>query len=154
MLPVHDREAASKNGRQGISNEEIMLEAKTISVSISCPWKTLYETIWQPEFFLKWASGLAESTLEKDGDRWLAKGPEGMVRIRFTAWNEFGVMDHYVDVGADQEVCVPMRVIPNAQGAEVLFTLYRQPGMTEEKFNVDAAWVAKDLTTLKSLLES
>ena len=129
-----------------------MLEAKTISVSVPCPWKTLYEAIWRPEFFPKWASGLAESALERDDERWLAKAPDGTVnRIRFTAWNEFGIMDHYVDVGADQEIYVPMRVVPNADGAEVLFTLYRQPGMTDEKFDADAAWVAKDLKALKSL---
>ena len=130
-----------------------MLEAKTISVSIPCPWMTLYETIWQPEVFPRWASGLAESTLEKEGDRWLAKGPEGMVKIRFTEWNEFGIMDHYIDVGADQEVCVPMRVVPNGDGAEVLFTLYRLPGMTDAKFAADAAWVMQDLQALKSLFE-
>lgn len=130
-----------------------MLEARTIGVSIRCPWQELYEAIWRPEFFPKWASGLAESALKMDGDRWIAKGPEGTVKIRFTARNEFGIMDHYVDIGTDQEIYVPLRVIPNMGGAEVLLTLFRQPGMTDEKFEADAAWVEKDLKTLKSLFE-
>jgi hypothetical protein len=131
-----------------------MLEAKTISISIRHPWQSLYDAIWQPRFFPKWASGLARSTLEQEGDRWKAQGPEGTIKIRFTARNEFGIMDHYVDAGAEQEVYVPMRVIPNAGGAEVLLTLFRQPGMTDEKFAADAAWVEKDLRALKSLFEA
>lgn len=131
-----------------------MLEARTISVSIHFPWQELYETIWQPEFFPKWASGLAGTTLKREGDRWETEGPEGTVKIRFTAQNEFGIMDHYVDVAADQEVYVPMRVVPNMGGAEVLLTLFRQRGMTDERFEADAAWVEKDLNMLKSLFES
>jgi hypothetical protein len=128
-----------------------MHEAKTISISISRPWQELYEAIWQPSFFPKWASGLSKSSLEMDGDRWKAEGPEGTVKIRFTDYNGFGVMDYYVDVGNDQEIYVPMRVIPNANGTEVLLTLFRQPEMSDEKFAADADWVERDLGTLKSL---
>ncbi|TFW34936.1 polyketide cyclase [Massilia horti] len=130
-----------------------MFEARTISVSILHPWQALYEAIYQPEFFPRWASGLAQSTLEKEGEWWKASGPEGAVKIRFTPRNDFGVMDHYVDVGADQVVYMPMRVIPNADGAEVLLTLFRLPEMTDEKFEADAAWVEKDLKVLKSLFD-
>ncbi|MBN9046396.1 MAG: polyketide cyclase [Rhizobiales bacterium] len=131
-----------------------MLEARTISISIRHPWHHLYEAIWQPEFFPRWASGLAKTTLEREGGRWRATGPEGTVRIRFTGRNDFGIMDHYVDVGAEREIYVPLRVIPNADGSEVLLTLFRQPGMTDEKFAADAAWVEKDLKKLKSLFEA
>lgn len=131
-----------------------MFEAQTISVSIRHPRQALYEAIWHPTYFPRWASGLACSTLEQEGSRWKAQGPEGTVRICFTGRNEFGVMDHYVDAGAGQEVYIPMRVIPNADGAQVLLTLFRQPGMTDEKFTADVAWVEKDLQVLKSLFDA
>ena len=37
---------------------------------------------------------------------------------------------------------------------EVVFTLRKRPGMTDDDFERDAAAVAQDLTTLKSLLEA
>jgi hypothetical protein len=128
-----------------------MLEARTINISIGRPWRELYEAIWRPESFPKWASGLSKSSMEKDGDWWKAEGPDGPIRIRFTDHNPYGVMDHYVDVGSSSVIYVPMRVIPNGIGAEVLLTLFRQPGMCDTKFLADAEWVQRDLLALRSL---
>jgi len=46
-----------------------------------------------------------------------------------------------------------MRVLRNNDGSEVVFTLYRRPGMSEQEFAGDAEWVKKDLEKLKTLLE-
>ncbi len=129
-----------------------MLEARTINVSIGLPWRELYEAIWRPECFQKWASGLSKSSLEQDGDAWKAEGPEGPIRIRFTEHNPFGVMDHYVDVGGGSQIYVPMRIIANADGAEAMLTLFRQPGMSDAKFFADIEWVERDLLALKALV--
>jgi len=128
-----------------------MLPARTYSVSIDRDWRSLYEEIWHPEFFTKWASGLADSALRRDGDGWAANGPEGPIRIRFTPHNDYGVMDHFVDTGAGAEVHIPLRVVQNGAGAEVMLTLYRQPGMSDERFAADAKWINADLKTLKTL---
>jgi hypothetical protein len=48
----------------------------------------------------------------------------------------------------------PLRVVPNGSGSEVTFTLFRLPGVSEDKFAEDAKWVQKDLNTLKRLLEA
>jgi len=42
--------------------------------------------------------------------------------------------------GAGAEIYTPMRIVENGEGAEVLFTLFRQPGMSDEKFAADANW--------------
>ena len=76
-----------------------MLPARTFSVSIPCDWRALYEQIWRPAFFARWASGLTDSDLVAEGDDWVAEGPEGPIRLRFTPHNDFGVMDHWVDAG-------------------------------------------------------
>jgi hypothetical protein len=130
-----------------------MLPARTFSVSIRHDWRTFYERIWRPEFFPEWASGLAQSKLRKEGDQWCADGPEGPIRIRFTPHNEHGVMDHFVDTGAATQVYVPLRVLQNGDGAEVLLTLFRQLDMDEEQFAADARWVNRDLKKLKTLIE-
>jgi hypothetical protein len=130
-----------------------MLEAETISVSINVNWRDLYDAFWRPENFPKWASGLSNSSLEKDGENWKARGPEGPIRIKFTDHNEFGVMDHWVDLGSGRVIYVPLRVIENENGADLLLTLFRRPEMTDAKFAEDGEWVKRDLLALKALAE-
>lgn len=126
-----------------------MLPSRTYSISIDRDWKLLYEAIWRPEIFPKWASGLTESDLRPDGADWLADGAEGPVRVRFTPRNDFGVMDHFIETSGGQQVHIPLRVIQNGDGAEVMLTLFRQPDMTDETFARDAKWIARDLRALR-----
>ena len=130
-----------------------MLESKVLGIAIAKPWKEVYEAVWRPEVFPRWAAGLSKTALKRVGDVWKADGPAGPVTIRFTDHNNFGVMDHYVDIGAGQEIYMPLRVIANADGAEVQLTLFQQPGMTEEQFRADMELVRKDLKALKALVE-
>jgi len=46
-----------------------------------------------------------------------------------------------------------MRVVANGEGSEFVFTLIRQPGMSDGQFAKDKAAVKNDLKTLKDLLE-
>lgn len=130
-----------------------MLPARTFSISIRHEWRALYERIWRPAFFQKWASGLAESDLRSVDGEWLANGPEGPIRIRFTPHNDYGVMDHWVETGDGSEVHIPLRIIENDDDAEVMLTLFRLPGMDDERFAADARWVNRDLKALKALIE-
>lgn len=76
------------------------------------------------------------------------------MKVRFTEQNNFGVLDHYVIPESGPEIYIPLRVISNGGGSEIIFTLFRQPGMSEEKFAADADWVRRDLNALKTLLEA
>lgn len=129
-----------------------MLPSKTLSLAVPRNWVDLYETIWKPDFFPKWASGLSDAKLVQDGAHWTANGVEGKVKIRFTAHNPYGVMDHYIDTGSGNAIYVPMRVVANGAGAEILITLFRQPLMSDEKFAADIEWVKRDLNQLLTLL--
>jgi hypothetical protein len=64
------------------------------------------------------------------------------------------VLDHHVALPDGTEVYVPMRVVANGSGSEVVFTLYRTQGMSEEILARDIGLVSKDLAVLKGLLES
>jgi hypothetical protein len=129
-----------------------MLPARTFSISISMGWEALYERIWRPDYFPNWAAGLSESALRPAGDQWLADGPDGPIRIRFTPHNAFGVMDHVVDTGEGGDIHVPLRVVANGDGAEVILTLFRQPDMTDERFAADIKLVNRDLRALRQLV--
>jgi hypothetical protein len=131
-----------------------MLESVTVSISLARPWRDVYESVWRPQDFPRWASGLSRSILKEDvAGWWKAEGAEGPVKIRFSEHNSFGVMDHVVDLGNGSQVYVPMRIVANGEDAEVLFTLFRQEAMSDEKFASDAVWVRRDLQALKSLIE-
>ncbi|OWZ93082.1 polyketide cyclase [Sinorhizobium sp. LM21] len=129
------------------------LEAKIVHTTIDRDWRDVYAFMAKPENMPRWASGLS-SGLTREGDHWLAPGPLGNARVRFAADNAFGVTDHLVTLEDGTEVHNALRVVPNGDGAEVMFTLLRQPGISAEQFAGDAGWVAKDLATLKSIMES
>jgi hypothetical protein len=96
---------------------------------------------------------LAQSEVKEDGDVWVVDAPFGKVRVKFAEQNSFGVMDHDVELESGVILHNPMRVIPNGEGSEFLFSLIRQPGMSDEQFAKDNAAVETDLKTLKDLLE-
>jgi uncharacterized membrane protein len=122
-----------------------------ISVSINCPADRVYRFVSEPKNLPKWAAGLSGS-IRKVGRDWIAESPMGRVRIKFAAKNRFGILDHGVTLQSGEKFYNPMRVFPNNDGSEVVFTLYRRPGMTERMFAGDAQAVARDLKTLKALL--
>ena len=47
----------------------------------------------------------------------------------------------------------PVRVFPNNDGSELIFTLYRRPDVSDQEFAEDAKSVERDLAKLKILLE-
>lgn len=129
-----------------------MMEARIIHTSIACPWRTVYAFAADPQMMPRWASGLSEG-LQRDGDDWITRGPFGKARVRFASSNDFGVIDHVVTMPDGSTVNNALRIVANGKGAEVMFLLLKQPAMSNEDFERDALWVAKDLKTLKELLE-
>ena len=105
-------------------------------MTIERPAGEVYAFVSDPKNLAAWASGLSAA-----------------VKVRFVERNPFGVLDHYVRVDSGPEVYMPMRVFPNGEGAEVLITVFRQPGVSDEKFAEDTHWVRRDLEALKTLLE-
>ena len=130
-----------------------IFESRTLCIGINRPLEQVYAFLAQPENFPQWASGLGAS-LRKNGEVWIAATPEGAVTVRFTAPNVFGVLDHYVVLATGEEAYIPLRAIANGDGCEIVFTLFRLPTITDQKFAADSAWVERDLQALKSLLEA
>lgn len=128
-------------------------EVRTLQIAIQRNWQDVYRYASVPENLPEWASGLT-SGLQKSGDEWLADGPAGKLRLSFVPQNEFGVLDHWVTTETGENVYIPLRVFANGEASEVTFTLFRLPGMDDEKFTADAAWVMRDLQKLKDVLEA
>jgi hypothetical protein len=130
-----------------------MFESRHISIRIEKSAAEVYAFAHAPESFPQWAAGLGAG-LTRDGGRWIAHGPEGDVQVRFSPENAYGVLDHWVTLADGTELYIPLRVVANGQGAEVILTLYRPPRMFDDAaFARDAAAVGRDLAKLKALLE-
>lgn len=127
--------------------------ARHISVSINCRAARVYDFASDPKNLPRWAAGLSGS-IRKVGRDWIAQSPMGRVKIKFAGKNRFGILDHDVTLPSGEKVRNHMRVLPNNDGSEVVFTLYRRPGRTDRMFAKDANAVAKDLQSLKTLCEN
>jgi hypothetical protein len=128
------------------------LIVKYISVAIERSPAQVYDYTSNEANLPKWASGLGGS-IEKVGEDWVAEAPMGKIKVRFAPKNPFGVLDHDVTLPSGETFANPMRVVANGRGSELVFTLFRQPEMTEQQFEEDAKTIAKDFNELKSLLE-
>ena len=120
-------------------------------MSIDQPAAIVYEYLAEPSNFPRWSEFLTSIRPER-GD-WIAGTPHGEVRIRFVERNQFGIVDHYVTTPTGASVYVPLRVVANGRGAEVLFTVFRLGDMTDEHFEADVGLVEKDLNNLRRVLE-
>jgi len=127
-------------------------KSKHISVSINRPADDVYEFASNPENLPQWAAGLSGSIENVKGD-WIAESPMGRVKVEFAEKNKFGILDHDVTLPSGEKIYNPMRVFPNDDGSEVIFTLYQRSDLSDQMFAEDAEAVAKDLEKLKSLLE-
>jgi uncharacterized protein (TIGR02246 family) len=133
--------------------ETAMHDVRHISISIVRSPEEVYAFASDPRNLPQWASGLARSTVTREGDVWVAEAPMGKVKVRFAPPNALGVMDHDVELESGAVVHNPMRVVPNGGGSELSFTLLRRTGMTDAQFAEDGATIENDLGTLKHLLE-
>ena len=101
----------------------------------------------------RWASGLS-SGIRQSGSDWVTESPMGDVIVRFAPANAFGVLDHDVVMPDGTTFHNPLRVLPNAGGSEVVFTLFRLDGVTDAEFEADAVTIRADLERLRAVLES
>jgi polyketide cyclase/dehydrase/lipid transport protein len=129
-----------------------MSESRHLSTHIARPAAEVYAFVTDPARLPEWAAGLGGSVEERDG-RWFAESPMGEVEVRFAPENPFGVADHDVTLPDGQTFSNPMRVLPDGDGCEVVFTLRRQPEMTDDAFEADTTAIRTDLATLQRLLE-
>lgn len=129
-----------------------MTAARHLSVSISRPAEVVYDYVSNPENLPRWASGLAGTIELRDGE-WISDSPMGRITIRFAERNPFGVADHVVTIATGETFVNPMRVLPDGDGSELVFTLRRADGVTDEDYERDAATISGDLDEVRRILE-
>ena len=131
----------------------MILESTHVATSIERAASDVYDFVVDPRNLPSWAAGLAQGTVEQVDGHWVAESPMGRVTVSFAPANPFGVADHEVTLPTGEVVANPVRVIPNGDGCDVVFTIHRRAGVTAEAFAADARAVTTDLATLRRILE-
>ena len=127
-------------------------ESRHLSEMIERSAADVYEFVSDPANVPRWAVGLATVVENVDG-RWLLGPGADRASVAFAERNTFGVVDHEVTLPSGEVVYVPMRVIRNGDGCDVVLTVRRQPGMPDADFDRDSGLVQADLGRLKRVLE-
>ena len=124
--------------------------ARTLAVTIDRPPGDVLAFVRDPEELPTWAAGLAHGVRWEDS-RWLATTADGAeVDVMFCPENDLGVADHRVRGADGLDLTVPLRVVPNGDGAEVVLTVVGDP---DGDLARDAHAVRADLDRLRRVLE-
>lgn len=130
------------------------MAARHIAVTIDRPFDEVSAFLSNPANWSSWAKGMGRLERAPDlhglGGAWRAIQPDGSVAtVVFTPPNDHGVFDHRVTLADGRIIEVPLRLLRNNRGCEIVLTLYRQPEMDDAMFERDAAMVKEDLEKLK-----
>ena len=131
----------------------MVLESVHVSTTIDWPADEVYAYASDPRNLSKWAAGLAHQEVQLVDGVWVVDSPMGRVTVAFAPPNAFGILDHEVTLPSGEVVSNPMRVIPNGDGCDVVFTVRRRDGMSSKEFTDDTQAVAADLSTLRDLMQ-
>jgi polyketide cyclase/dehydrase/lipid transport protein len=128
-------------------------ETVHVATPIERSARDVYEYVSDPRHLADWAAGLAHRPVEQVDGRWVVDSPLGRVLVEFASPNEHGIADHVVTLPDGTSVRNPMRVIPNADGCDVVFSVRRQQDMSDSEFAADVDAVRKDLDALRTILQ-
>lgn len=123
-----------------------------MNISINSKPQVVYDFISNLENLPRWAPKTFPSIKEMNGE-WVVETQQGKIKVVLTERNNFGILDHHVKLTSGVEIYIPMRVIKNANGSEVMLTVFQTPEMTDEVFTKDVETVEKDLNHLKTIIE-
>ena len=135
-----------------------MTETETLTVSIAAPPERvtadLADPIAHPEWATEFFSGPARSLGAGEAAVTvpLMGGP---ARLRVDADVERGIVDlRLAPEGGPYGPPLPVRVVPNGEGADVLWTLARAPGLPDEAWAAALDSMRRELECLRRRLET
>jgi hypothetical protein len=133
-------------------------ETSTVTVTIDAPYEQVARELADAAHHPDWANEFfAGPARPAERDEYIAPVPMmgGDVHFRIDADTERGIFDHYLaPVGQDYGDPLPVRLIRNGDGADVLWTLSRPPGLPDEQWRIGLASMQRELHNLKARVES
>jgi hypothetical protein len=129
-----------------------MMNSRTMNISIGSEPQVVYDFVSNLENLPGWAPKTFPSIKGMNG-KWVVETQQGKIEVVLAERNNFGILDHHVKLPSGVEIYIPMRVVKNADGSEVMLTVFQTPEMTDEVFAKDLETVEKDLKHLKAIIE-
>eukprot|EP01030_Chromulinospumella_sphaerica_P021733 gene21733-21689_t len=129
-------------------------DVRFVHVNIVADPKRVAAYLADPRNMPVWAVNFGDE-IRPDGENgWVMRTPLGPFSVRMAPDNDLGVVDHWVrPLAGGEEVHSIIRVTENGVGTLVVFTLFRQDGFDDARFDEDEALVSADLRRLKGLIE-
>lgn len=134
------------------------LITQTVSVTIDAAPAQVSADLMEAESHPEWGTEFFSGGAEDLGDgSWRVNIPMmgGEARMRIDGDEALGVIDMYLaPEGVPFGAPLPVRVVPNGDGADVLFTLTRFPQQTDEEWEAGVASMGRELINLKERHET
>ncbi len=132
-------------------------ETRTLTVTIDAPYEVVTADLADPARHLEWATEFfaGPGRQQEDGSV-IAMVPMmgGEVRFQVAGDPKAGIIDLLLaPVGAPYGPPLPVRIVPNGDGADVLWTLARMPGADDEAWEQGLESMNRELFALKDRLE-
>ena len=133
-----------------------MLKSRVFTIPIHRKYAEVYGFLAEPSNFALWGGSEPDSAMiHLGGSDYLVTLPRGRRVMRFTPFNEFGVVDYQVFLeGETNGPVTPVRIHPNHEGCEIVFTWFQRPGVTDEQFESETEWAYSDLLRMKAYIEA
>ena len=124
-----------------------MTRSRTISITVKKKTGDAFDSILQlpPKI-------MPDARISDDG-WWSFNGPHGLSKLKFHENKSLGILDHqYVDEESSWNV--PMRVVSNGDFSEVVITLNKPNGISDEQFDQRMHELGEIVHVMKNILES
>jgi hypothetical protein len=128
------------------------MRAVTRSITIDAPTGSVFTYLDDANNLPSWAPAFA-TTVQPDGDGWIVGQGDVRLGLRIVSDADSGTVDLRVTPPNGRESAVYMRVLPNGDGAELLFTLFFSDSRTDEELARQSAEVEAELVRVRAACE-
>jgi uncharacterized protein YndB with AHSA1/START domain len=125
--------------------------SETRSIAVDAPPHQVHRYIADPANLPRWAPAFA-TAITPSGEHWVATSSRGDAEIVVASNREVGTVD--ILSADDRTRGAFARVIPNGPVSEVLFTLFFEPGTSDDAVAAQMTVVEDELATIRQLVQS
>ncbi|MFQ5741890.1 MAG: SRPBCC family protein [Acidobacteriota bacterium] len=130
------------------------MNLKTVSVTVSAPKDQVFAYLADVENMPEWATQFCKELKVVNGKHKVLT-PRGEIFFRIQADEKMGVIDMFGGPTEDQMALFPTRVldVPGG-GSAFLFTLFQEPGVTDQQFEEQLRELRQELENVKRHFDS
>jgi hypothetical protein len=126
--------------------------AETRTITIAAPPAAVLAVVGDGARLPEWAPAFATAATHDRDDRWLIGEGDARFPIRIRTDDAGGTVDLLSPT--DPTTGAFLRVLPNGEGGELLFTLFFPDGTAPEAVDAQMATVEQELQTVRALAEA